>query len=344
MEADISPKSIIFIRRDNIGDLVCTTPAIRAVRLKFPKARIGIFVNSYNADVVRSSPDIDEVYVYDKIKHSAGRSRLTVLFRSLKVIRRIRSERFDVAIGCGSYSSTLARYTYLTGAKLRIGYVQEGRPANFYNNPVIEPKSVIHEVEATMDLLKPLGVEGPPPALRIRPNAEQKKTIYRGLLKAGLKEAEKIVIFHISSRRPENRWPRENFRDLADRVQEKRGLRVLLLWSPGHADNPLHPGDDATAEWIISSMKKKPLVYRTETLKDLIAAMSIGHSVVCCDGGAMHIAAALGKPILTIWGSTDRRRWAPWGVPNTILQSGDNAALIDTGTALAAFNKLLPGL
>ncbi len=338
------PESVIFIRRDNIGDLVCTTPAIRAVRLRYPKAKIGIFLNSYNADIVRNSPDIDEVYAYDKVKHNAGKSRLKVLFKSLKVIRRIRSEKFDVAFGCGSYSPTLARYTYLTGAKLRIGYVPEGKSTNFYNNPITESEGVIHEVEATMNLLKPLGITGTPPSLCIKPYGEQKKAIYRHLLKAGLKEAEKMVIFHISSRRPENRWPKENFRDLADRVQEKRGLRVLLLWSPEKADNPLHPGDDAVAEWIISSMKKKPLVYRTETLKELIAAISIGHSVVCCDGGAMHIAAALGKPILTIWGSTDRRRWAPWGVPNMILQAGGNAALIDSGSAFAAFNKLFPGL
>ncbi len=342
MEANVSTKSIIFIRRDNITDLVCTTPAIRAARLKFPKARIGIFVNAYSAEVVRNSPDIDEVYVYDKVRHSAD-NRLKILFKSLNVIRRIRAERFDVAIGCGSYSTTLARYTYLTGAKLRIGYVPRGKSTNFYNNPVAEPASLVHEVEAAMGLLRPLGVTGSGPALRLRPSVDQKKAIYRDLLREGLKETEKIVIIHISSSRPENRWPRENFRTLADMVQEKRGLRVLLLWSPGKAEGA-RPGDDAAAEWIASSMKKKPLVFRTDSLRDLIAAMSIGHSVVCCDGGAMHIAAALGKPILTIWGSTDRRRWAPWGVPNMILQSGGNAALIDPGSAFEAFGKLLPGL
>ncbi len=337
-------KKIIFIRRDNIGDLVCTTPAIRAIRLKYPRAKIGVFVNSYNADVLRDNPDVDEIYAYEKFKHSGGKNRVRVWLNSLKVIRRVRAGKYDAAVGCGSYSPTLARYTFLTGAKLRIGYVPEDKSQKFYNHPLIEHRDPMHEVEATMGLLEPLGIEGPIPSLCVRPSGELKESLYINLRKNGLEEREKIVIFHISSRRPENRWPKEMFMELGDRIHEKKGLRVLLLWSPGKVDNPLHPGDDSKAEWIIYSMKKRPLFLRTESLKELIAAMALGDLTVCCDGGAMHIAAGLGKPILTIWGSTDKRRWAPWGVPNIILQKGDDAASIDAASAFSALKELLPGL
>ena len=59
---------VLFIRRDNIGDLICTTPAIHALRKNFPAAKIGVLVNSYNADAVAGNPDVDEVYIYEKAK------------------------------------------------------------------------------------------------------------------------------------------------------------------------------------------------------------------------------------------------------------------------------------
>src|SRR3990170_2033924 len=117
---------ILFIRRDNIGDLICTTPAIHAVREKYPNAKIGILVNTYNADAIVNNPDIDEVYVYEKAKHVPDKNKHSVWWSNLKLLLKIRKERYEVAIGCGSYSPRLARYTFLTGAGIRIGYLKNG--------------------------------------------------------------------------------------------------------------------------------------------------------------------------------------------------------------------------
>jgi len=71
-------KKILLIRRDNIDDIVCTTPAIHAVRGKYPDAKIGVLINTYNADAVTNNPDIDEVYVYERVKvwrRNAGHKR-----------------------------------------------------------------------------------------------------------------------------------------------------------------------------------------------------------------------------------------------------------------------------
>ena len=85
---------ILFIRRDNIGDLVCTTPSIRAVREKYPDAKIGILVNTYNADTVSNNPDIDEVYIYEKAKHATDKNKLSVWRSNLKVLLKIRKEKY----------------------------------------------------------------------------------------------------------------------------------------------------------------------------------------------------------------------------------------------------------
>lgn len=337
-------KSVILIRRDNIGDLVCTTPVIRALKAKYPQIKIGLLVNSYNAEAVRNNPDVDEVFVWEKEKHSSDKGALRVALGNFNLIRRVRARKFEAAVGCSySYSKRLERYTFLTGSGIRIGHVPMRRAASrlFYNRPVVEPDSPIHEVEAMMRLVEPLGVAGPPPPMFVRPSEDELKKALLYLKRVGLKENEGLVAMQISSRKPQNRWPRERFKELGDMIQGKSGLRVMLLWAPGSGANALHPGDDEKADWLISSMEKRPLVYRTGTLPELIAAMSLADAVVSPDGGAMHIAAALGKPVLTIWGSTDRKRWAPWGVPHVILQKETKLAeAVSSGEAFEAFTDL----
>lgn len=341
---------IIFIRRDNIGDLVCTAPAIRAARLSFPGARISALVNTYNADAALSIPEIDEVFIYEKEKHS-GRGRLSVFLDNYRVIRRVRAERFDVAIGCSyGYSERTARLTRLTGAKTRIGFSPaEGTSGSpLYNLTVAPPTEPLHEVEAMMRLLGPLGVSATPPLpppFFLRPSPDEVKKAAERLEGLGIKKGgSKVAALHISTRRPENRWPRERFLELSEMIQGELGMRVLLLWSPGSVQNPMHPGDDETARWITDSTLRKPAALRTEKLSELIAALSLSDIAVCLDGGAMHIAAALGKPVVAIWGSTDKRRWAPWGAPCTILEdSSRQASAINARSAFEAFVKLASG-
>ncbi|MBI1912992.1 MAG: glycosyltransferase family 9 protein [Deltaproteobacteria bacterium] len=336
-------KSVIFIRRDNIGDLVCTTPAIEAVRLKYPDIKIGVLVNSYNAEAILDNPDVDDVFIYEKGKHNASKGMIKVALNNFSLIRKVRAARFDAAIGCSyGYSARLARYTFLTGGKARIGYVHKFLSRSLYNVPVLEPQESIHEVEAMMNLVKPLGVDMTSiPRMSIIPDKAEQDKALNFLRGAGLKGNDRLVALHISSRKPQNRWPKERFKELAEKLQEELGLKIMLLWSPGSDRNPLHPGDDEKAEWLLSNMKEKPFAYRTTSLKELISAMSIANIAVCSDGGAMHIAAALGKPILTIWGSTDKKRWAPWGVPNIILQKDTKlAASVTVEEAFPAFMQL----
>jgi len=169
--APMAFEKILFVRRDNIGDLVCTTPAIHAARERFPRATMGIVVNTYNADIIDTHPDLDEIYVLEKPKHAPERSKLPVLWENLKVFRRIRRQRYDVAIGCGGYTPTLARYTWFTGARLRIGYSRGNAGRLCYNAPFPESRQPEHEVVRVFKLLAPLGITGEPGDLFLPPEA-----------------------------------------------------------------------------------------------------------------------------------------------------------------------------
>lgn len=335
-------KKILFIRRDNIGDLVCTTPAIHAVRQKYPDAKIGILVNSYNADAIINNPDIDKIYIYEKAKHVPDKNKLKIYINNLNVLFRIRKEKYDVAIACGSYSPRLTRYTYLTGAVVRIGYLPKCVEKSIsYNIALHEPEEPMHEVERVFNLLSPLGIDGKPDNLRIFPDRKEIKKVQNCLKSFNLENNKPVIAFHISSRKPENRWSSEKFSKLAELAIKYLNASILLLWSPGSEKNPKHPGDDEKAEAIVKSLPQI-IPYKTIQLKELIAALTVADCVICLDGGAMHIAAALGKPIVTIWGSTNPDRWRPWGVKHIIFQDETKKAEnIDIGSVYNVVETLL---
>lgn len=337
-------KRFLIIRRDNIGDLVCTTPAIHTLREAFPDAKIAVLVNTYNADVISNNPDVDQVYVYEKAKHAPEKTRIAVWLSNVRVLWQIRKEKYDVAIGCASISSRLAQYTYMTGASVRIGYAAMPRRRNRrYTISMDEPCGDLHEVERTAGLFRSLCPGGRPEKMKIIPFAGE---VYRigAALKGvrGERSKRPLIAFHISSRKPENRWPVSKFIGLGIRVQTELDTDILLLWSPGSRDNVFHPGDDEKAEEILKSVHPRPIDYKTTRLCELVAALSLVDLVVCGDGGAMHIAAGLGKPVVAIWGSTDRTRWYPWRTDHVIVGKDTRVAEdVDEQSVLEGIKSLL---
>jgi heptosyltransferase-3 len=115
------------------------------------------------------------------------------------------------------------------------------------------------------------------------------------------------------------------------------------LWSPGSAADREHPGDDEKAKAIVSMLRNRTrlIAHRTERLQGLIAALAACDAVICSDGGASHIAAALGKPIVCFFGDSPVERWRPWGVPLRLIQPATkNVADISVEEALLAFASL----
>ena len=96
----------------------------------------------------------------------------------------------------------------------------------------------------------------------------------------------------------------------------------MLFWSPGDEHNPLHPGDDGKAAAILAACADLPVLpYATEQLEELIGGLSLCQAMICSDGGAMHIGAALGLPLISLFGNSDPVTWHPWGVPHRVLQA-----------------------
>lgn len=297
---------ILVIRRDNIGDLVCTTPLLRALRQRFPEAWIGALVNSYNAPVLAGNPDVSEVLAYRKAKHrEANESVLAVYAERVRLVWRLRGLGIDDVI--------LAAPARQPSAERFARWIAPRRVLGGRDSPLA------HEAEKVFAVLENYGIAGPPPACRVVPDPAVVARL-RSRLPADW-SGRPVIAVHISARKPSQRWPAERFAALIRALHGRRGAAFLLFWSPGEADNPLHPGDDDKARQIAVSCRDLPLLAMpTHRLEELIAGLSLADSVVCSDGGAMHVAAGLGKPIACFFGQSDTGRWHPWGVPHVALQ------------------------
>ena len=314
-----TPK-ILIVRRDNIGDLICTLPLIASIRKLHPTARIDLLVNSYSSAVAANNPDIDHLYVYTKAKHRGeGQSVLGVHARRLWMTLQLRLARYDwlVLANAGCMPRPL-RWARQVGAKNIVGFSAEGcQGAEILTHPIpFVRRTGVHEVEYLMQLLQPFGAVTDIPAARITPEPNALAAARRLLRPAG--DAKPLVGINISARLPSQQWPAERFIELIHQLQAE--ARCVLFWAPGSQSNNGHPGDDEKADEILNACAGVDVTaYPTQSLSQLIAGISVTDLLVTADGGALHIGAACNKPIVALFGDSDSRQWYPWRVPHVIL-------------------------
>ena len=342
-------RRILVIRRDNIGDLVCTTPLIAALRARYPEAWIGALVNSYNAPVLEGNPDLDAVCGYEKLKHRGGRNApLSALFGAalerLRLIRSMRAHKLDCAvIATPAHVPRTVTLAALFRPQAIAGFVDGKCPDTRIRLPVPqETTAALHEVEAVYRLAPLLGIDAPVPPLKVVPAPHTAEKAKAAIERTGL-AGRMLVGVHLSARRPAQRWPAERYAELIVQLNRRCNAACILFWSPGAENRPQHPGDDAKAAQVVAMLGgRAPLAaYPTSELRDLIGALSICDAVVCPDGGAMHLAAALGKPTVALFGDSPPERWRPWGVAHRVLRP-QSRSLADLGVeeVLSALSEL----
>lgn len=343
-----SAHRILVVRRDNIGDLICTTPLLRTLRQARPDAHIAVLVNSYNRTVLLGNPDVDEVFSYDKLKHRNGFfGRLSAVFARIGLVLEMRSHGFDLAIlaksGFDRHGLRMARWA---GARRILGFSPaSGEPASGLSDPIIaeNPKS-LHEVEVVAQLGQALEINAAPGKLQLFPEAALTANYRRQIdERAG---GKRWLALHVSAREKTRQWPAEKFIELIEKLAGIPELGFALFWSPGAADNPTHPGDDEKAAEILRRTAGHTVVaLQTGRLEELIAGIAACDAFVGADGGAMHVAVGLGLPTAALFENSDAKRlhWYPWQVDHRLLQPSTFAvADIEVDAVAQAVRELLP--
>jgi heptosyltransferase-3 len=316
---------ILVVRRDNIGDLVCTTPLIDALRARYPQAHLAALVNSYNAEVLEGNPALDAVHVYTKLKHrGTSETALAVISGKVSLFATLRRPRFDCVLlaksGFDRQGLALARWI---GPRAVVGFAPPGgQGARGLTDPVAPVAAdTMHEVEVLAHLAAALGAGDALGPLRAFPSAARVAEWRTRLPQLG--GERKWIALHVSAREPGRHWPAEKIVGLIDTLGRAGKLGFVLLWAPGAADDPRHPGDDDKAQGI---RKAAPagiplLAAPTERLADLTAVLSLCDAFIGADGGALHLAAALGLPTVALFENLEhkKRHWHPWRVPYELV-------------------------
>ncbi|MFK8258813.1 glycosyltransferase family 9 protein [Erwinia sp. AnSW2-5] len=319
-------KNILIIRRDNIGDLVCTTPLIEGLKIAHPEASIYLLINTVSQDVVKNNPQIAHTFIYRKAKHAAGKlAKLGVYFDRFKMFMQLRRIHFDATILANpapcKYSLRLAK---MAGAKHIIG-------ANTGDKRISIPFersdfSGDHQVERTFSYLSAITHQKlsiPPVRIWL---TEQERQQARHRIEQ-LQPGQKIgLAVHISSRSEKRRWPLERYVETIQLYLQEYNESVLIFWSPQGTLAPDDIGDQHRAEQVITACQSpRASLYPTASVRELVAAYEQCGQVLCSDGGQMHLAAAMNKKQVVFFGDTCAEEWHPWTGEYDILQteSGD---------------------
>ncbi len=300
---------ILLVRLREIGDVVLTTPAVRALRERFSDASISYLVEPAAAAVVRLNPHLNEVIVAPR------RRGVTGFCADVALGRRLRSASFDIALDFhgGPRASLL---TWLSGAPMRIGYEVVGR-AWMYTHRVQRPRALRrrHSVENQWDLLNSLGVAGPDRArvpVEMPVDAEAARLVADRLEQAGVSSDDELIVMHVSAGNPFRRWPIRSFAAVSARlIQSRRERRVVVSSGPSEHDAAARVIAEARA-LLSNEDGARVLACGEFSLVELRALFERAALYIGGDSGPMHIAATSRVPIVALYGPTLPVRSAPW--------------------------------
>jgi lipopolysaccharide heptosyltransferase II len=309
--------NILLIRLRLVGDVVFTTPAIRAVRRRFPDARLTYLVEAAASPLVLRNPHLDDVIV---VPRTAGLRRIR---DDVRLARRLRRARFDVVIDFhgGPRGSWLA---WATGAPRRIGYAIAGR-SWMYTDVIARPRELRrrHSVENQWDLLAPLDV---PPPDRDRDAAEMfeddaaRQRVDARLAAAGVGRDDRLIVLHVSAGNPFRRWPLPAFAEVAAALAAEDPRHRVVLTS-GPSESEAADLVAATAAARAGGAGQRVLRCGEFTLADLRVLVGRAALFVGGDSGPLHLASTTSTPIVGIFGPTLPERSAPWRADRHVFEA-----------------------
>ncbi len=299
-------RSIVAFKLRHIGDVLLSTPAFHALRKAFPGARIAAVVNEGTQEMLSGNPDIDRILVFRRGQRDAGgNSRLR---EEISLLREIRSLRAEVAVNFteGDRGAILSR---LSGAQFRVGVAPARRgmwgKERLYTHLCPRPDLYRHQVRKDLDVLAAAGIPPGDLSLRFHVTEEVRKESRRKLSAAGVPEGSPYAVVQPTSRWTFKCWADEGMAGVVAHLS-RNGIFPVVTSGPD-------PAEVAQANRVAaSSGSAYALLAGRFSLKELGAAIAPARVFVGVDSAPMHIAAAVGTPVVALFGPTGAFNWAPW--------------------------------
>ncbi|MBO9353809.1 glycosyl transferase [Bordetella petrii] len=306
-------RRVLCIRLDNLGDVLMSTPALRALKALPGRPRLTLLASSAGAAAAAFLPDIDAVLRYDApwVKNDAAGHR-----QDLEMIRRLRNENFDAAVVFTVYSQSAlpaALLCHMAGIPRVLAHSREN-PYRLLTDWVREPEpeqGVRHEVQRQLDLVATVGATASDTGLAWRVRPEDRTALRRRLDAAGIAEPGGWIAVHSGASAASRRYPAGLYAEAIAALRHE-GRRIILLGTA--AERGL---EGALAAQRHAAPGLVDLCGEL-TLGELGAAIEGAAVLVCNNSGPAHMAAALGVPVVDLYALTNPQH-TPWQVRSRVL-------------------------
>ena len=290
-------KRILIVNVNWRGDVLFSTPFIRAIREKHPQSFIATMLLPRCAPILENSPHLNEIVIFAEEGKHRG------LLGKLRLINLLRTKHFDtVFLLHRSFTRTLL--CWLAGIPERIGYFTKKR-AMLLTKVISPPLDKLHKVEYFLNIAKACGIETENKDYEFFTSPKDRNYIKNLLQENGLKESDFLVVINPGGNWGLKRWPKENFAKLSDRLIEKYQVKVIITGAKS---------DISLARGIASLMHNRPTIFcGGTTLGQLAALMAKVGLVISNDSGPMHIAVSQKTKVICLFGPTSPEITGPYG-------------------------------
>lgn len=301
---------LLIIRLSAIGDVVRVLPALHALRDRYPNAQIDWAIESKSLDIIDGHPALDRCLVFERPE---GFWRGISSFQ--KFCRQVRAARYDIVIDFHGIlkSGLIAR---ASRAPKRYGFAPpRAREMSFLfsNNRTKLISERMNRIEENLTLCRELDAKSHSLEVII-PIPEDIQDYIDTYLESAFDAGKKIITLHPPVDRPEKQWPLENYARLADMILADGRYEVLLTWGPGQQD---------VAYEVAGHCRRNPIIApETPDLKHYAALVQRACLFFGGDTGPMHIASAMGVPVVAVFGGTNPAQHAPLRQPSQVLYAG----------------------
>jgi heptosyltransferase-2 len=297
---------ILVVELWNIGDVVLAMPFLAQLRTLFPTARITMLARPHAKTILAGTGLVDE-FIETELGWTERATRFNPLAYNWRELRRVRRElqgrQFDIAFKCRMH---IREHLVLamSGAKRRVAFAF-GRGDRVLTDaiPIGDPDR--HKVADWFELLKPFGGPVASETPRLKVDASERRWATEFLSGHGISITDRIVGIHPGASVPGKRWPLERFAEVASALAKRSHVRVLAFVEPGGYGDSL-----ARAERVITAKVR---------LRELVALIDRCDVLLCNDSGPMHIAGALGRPTVAVFGSGIEQWFSPLGEGHYLL-------------------------
>lgn len=336
---------ILIVKRDKLGDMLLTTPVLEHLAAVAPAAEIHLLANDYNAWVAHHHPALARTWTYPRAR-SGRRLRLRALAAQLPLLLRLRRQRYDWALVMGGDESHRAiRRALAVGARRVVAYVHDPAEYDSRLTDPLPPPAAGHETMRMLRLLAPLGLEVPPaPSAPAFPLPAASAAFAAQWLAGQGIEAGRYVVLGLGARRAKKQPGAAQAVRWTERLHAEFGLPTVLMWTPGAADNPAYPGDDALAQAVLDRAGPHVHPFRGP-IGDALGLIFGARTTVMPDSGLMHFAAASPGGVLGLFAdpqdSAPAARWAPLGARARHIEAAKAVAELPDEDVFALLRPLL---